>query len=177
MTVIFTDIVGFTPLSSRLKPTELVALLDGLFTSFDALVARFGGEKIKTIGDAYMVVVGAPGPRTDHVEVAARIALAIREQARAFPLVNGQQLSVRLGVDTGPVVTGVIGQHKFAYDLWSDAVNTASRMESHGEPDRIHVTEAMAARLNSRFQLVPRGEIAVKGKGPRRTFWLEGASV
>jgi class 3 adenylate cyclase len=177
VTVVFADIVGFTPLATLLPAHETVALLDELFTGFDGLAARLGVEKIKTIGDAYMVVAGLPILRADHTDLAARLALDMREYVRAFQTVRGHRLEVRIGLDTGPVVAGVIGRQKFAYDLWGDAVNTASRMESHGAPDRIHVTEKVAARLAGRFQFAPRGEIEVKGKGSMQTYWLESESA
>jgi guanylate cyclase len=173
VTVLFADIHGFTVMSQRLPPRELVALLDELFTRFDAIADRFSLEKIKTIGDAYMMVGGLPKPAEDHALRVARAALAMREAVRALAKEKGSNLSMRIGIHSGEVVSGVIGRRKFAYDLWGDTVNTASRMESHGEPDRIHVSDVTNDLLGKRFKTSERGEIDVKGKGLMRTFWLE----
>ena len=137
VTVLFSDLVGFTQLSARLDPGHLVALLDEIFTRFDALADRFGLEKIKTIGDSYMVVAGLPAPCEDHAIRGARMALAMRDELVKFSEQRGYGLQMRLGLHTGEVVAGVIGKRKFSYDLWGDTVNVASRMESHGEPGRI----------------------------------------
>jgi class 3 adenylate cyclase len=170
-TVLFADLVGFTPLSARVPPDELVQLLDEVFTCWDELAERHGLEKIKTIGDAYLVAGGIPTPRRDHAETVARMALEMIPALTRCE--RGEELSARIGIDTGPVVAGVIGRAKFSYDLWGDTVNTASRMESSGEPGRIQVTERVRAELEPAFRFVPRPEIAVKGKGPMRTWFLE----
>jgi class 3 adenylate cyclase len=164
-TILFADIAGFTAMSTRMPADELVALLNAVFTGFDQLARRHGVEKIKTIGDAYMAVAGLPEPATDHVERIANLALDMRARST---------LPIRIGIDTGPVVAGVIGESKFIYDLWGDAVTTASRMESHGVPGSIQVTEAVRDRLADRYDLVARGEIEVKGRGEMRTWLLEG---
>jgi class 3 adenylate cyclase len=174
VTVLFADIVGFTQLSQRIPADELVTLLNQVFSAFDAIADELGLEKIKTIGDAYMLVGGAPAPRSDHATVVADAALRMREAMSAF---RAHDLKIRIGLHSGPVVAGVIGRRKLAYDLWGDTVNTASRMESHGEPDAIHVTEVTAALLRDAFALDERGTIDVKGKGPMRTFWLAGRAV
>ena len=174
VTVLFSDLVGFTGLSQTVRAEELVRMLNDIFRDFDELAVVLGVEKIKTIGDAYMVASGLPEPRPDHAAAAARMGmamLAVVEQASAR---LGHPLSMRVGMHTGPVVAGVIGTRKFAYDLWGDTVNTASRMESHGEPGRIQLTEATAAALGGAFELEERGSIEVKGKGALRTFWLTG---
>jgi class 3 adenylate cyclase len=168
VTVLFGDIVGFTELSARLSPAELVRRLDDIFSRFDALVAWRGLEKIKTIGDAYMVIGGIPTPRDDHAEAVCDMALAMRDSMREI----GGGLSMRIGVHTGPVVAGVIGKQKFIYDAWGDTVNTASRMESHGVAGRIQVTEAIRDNLSRAFEFEERGEIQVKGKGMMKTFFL-----
>ena len=172
VTVLFSDIVGFTRLSQRVSPSELVVRLNSLFSAFDDVAVELGLEKIKTIGDAYMVVGGLPSPHRDHAggiaEMALRMQRIVRENAEA----HGDDLDVRIGIHTGPAVAGVIGKRKFVYDVWGDTVNTASRMESHGEPGRIQVSEATQQRLEGRFGLEPRGTIEVKGKGPMRTFFL-----
>jgi adenylate cyclase len=173
VTVLFADIVDFTPLSQRLSPERLVGLLNDLFTAFDALAAERGLEKIKTIGDAYMVVAGVPDPRPDHAEAMASMALAMLEEVE-HPLANGEVLSLRIGMDTGPVVAGVIGRRRFIYDLWGDTVNTASRMESHGVPGRIQVTARVEERLRDVFAFEARPKIRVKGKGEMTTFFLTG---
>jgi adenylate cyclase len=177
VTVLFADIVGFTPLARTMEPEALVELLNELFTRFDALAASHGLEKIKTIGDAYMVAGGLPTPRPDHAEAVADMALAMREAVERVSRETGHPLAIRIGIDTGPVVAGVIGQAKFTYDLWGDTVNTASRMESHGVPGSIQVTERTFERLRTRYILTQRGSIEVKGKGEMRTYLLEGAEV
>ncbi|MFN7131491.1 MAG: adenylate/guanylate cyclase domain-containing protein [Myxococcales bacterium] len=173
-TILFCDIVGFTGLSERVPAGALVATLDELFSSFDALADRFGLEKIKTIGDAYMAVAGVPQPRPDHARQAVEMALAMREAVAAHAFPGGERLRIRIGIHTGPVVAGVIGKKKLVYDLWGDAVNTASRLESHGLPGAIHVSEATAAALDEQFELEPRGPVELKGKAPMRTFLVSG---
>jgi adenylate cyclase len=173
VTVLFSDIVGFTPTSARLAPQELVALLDEIFSEFDVIADRFGLEKIKTMGDGYMVVAGVPEPHADHAQRTADAALAMRDRLAELAAARKLDLSMRIGIHSGEVVAGVIGRRKFAYDLWGDTVNTASRMESHGSPGRIHVSEATRALLEREFVLEGRGTVNVKGKGELRTFWLE----
>ena len=173
-TVLFADIVGFTGLAERLTPAEVVVLLDQVFAGWDALALRHGLEKIKTIGDAYMVAGGLPLPRDDHAEAVADMALEMNAEVERCSSASGQVLEVRIGIDTGPVVAGVIGRSKFIYDLWGDTVNTASRMESHGIPGAIQVTGRVHERLRDRFELSPRGTIEVKGKGPLATYLLIG---
>lgn len=172
-TVLFADVVGFTPLSDSLAPAEVVHFLNDLFITFDTIAERHGVEKIKTIGDAYMAAAGVPVPRPDHAEAIARMALEMVAFAEGLKDPNGKPVRLRIGVHSGPVVAGVIGLKKFAYDLWGDTVNTASRMESHGEAGAIHVSAAAAERLGE-FTLKDRGLIQVKGKGEMRTFFLEG---
>jgi len=172
--VLFSDIVGFTVLSSRVTPAELVRMLNDVFSRIDDLVHRYGLEKIKTIGDAYMVASGLPEPRADHVQVLADFALDMVDVLAELEARSGATLQMRIGIHTGPVVAGVIGKRKFAYDLWGDTVNTAARMESHGEPGRIQVSADVAARLDADFELIERGAITVKGKGEMRTFFLVG---
>jgi adenylate cyclase len=173
VTVLFADLVGFTERSLVMAPDQLVALLDRIFSAFDRLAEREGVEKIKTIGDAYMVAGGLPQPRPDHLEAVARTALAMREAIAAMRQEPGHEwLSVRIGIDSGPAVAGVIGRSKFIYDLWGDTVNTASRMESHGLPGEIQVTERVATALGPQFAVRARGTIDVKGKGPMVTFLI-----
>ena len=180
VTVLFADIVGFTVISQRITPQELVTGLDLLFSQFDELAEKYGLEKIKTIGDAYMAVSGLPESREDHAESAARMAIELVEVVAGFNgLGDGVRLQVRIGLHSGEVVAGIIGKKKFAYDLWGDAVNTASRMESHGEAGRIHVSEEFAAALSSAINtgelpitLEERGELNIKGKGTLRTYFL-----
>jgi len=174
LTVLFADIVNFTPLSDRVSPEQLVKLLDELFTDFDGLVERFNLEKIKTIGDAYMVAGGLPVERPDHAQAVADMALEMNKAVGRHGASAGDGFSLRIGMDTGPVVAGVIGRKKFIYDLWGDTVNTASRMESQGIPGRIHVTARTRDRLADAFELESRGEIQVKGKGPMTTYFLLG---
>jgi adenylate cyclase len=174
VTVLFADIVGFTPYAERFPPDMSVQTLNELFSDFDALVKRGGLEKIKTIGDAYMVAGGLPEPRPDHAEAIAEMGLEMLEAAAHRTLRDGVPIRLRIGIDSGPVVAGVIGQRKFSYDLWGDTVNTASRMESHGVPGRIQVTERVRGLLGDRFVFRERGTIEVKGKGPMRTYFLVG---
>ena len=174
-TVLFADIVGFTPLSDRLEPDEVVALLDRVFTSWDGLAADHGLEKIKTIGDAYMVVGGVPDPQPGHVRIVAEMALEMSAELKKCSDDLAMPLQARIGLDSGPVVAGVIGRSKFIYDLWGDTVNTASRMESSGDPGKIQVTERAKRALDHDFHLSSRGRIEVKGKGTMNTYFLEYA--
>ena len=177
VTVLFADVVGFTPLSARVSATELVALLNQVFSVFDGLTDQHGLEKIKTIGDAYMVVGGLPSPGEDHAEVVAEMALGIQEALPRFNEEHGSSLRLRIGINSGPVVAGVIGTKKFIYDLWGDTVNTASRMESHGVEDHIQVTEETYRLLNDKYEFEERGVIDVKGKGDMSTYFLKGKKV
>ena len=170
VSVLFADLVGFTPIAERLPAEEVVVILDEIFSGFDELVARHGLEKIKTIGDGYVAAAGIPMPRTDHAEATARLALAMREALADLGAVSG--LSLRIGIDSGPVVAGVIGRTKFGYDIWGDTVNTASRMESHAAPGTIQVTERTHRRLERFFVLERRTGVAVKGKGEMTTYVL-----
>jgi len=174
VSVLFADIVGFTALSQRTTPEALVTMLDDLFTRFDRLAEEHGLEKIKTIGDAYMVVAGIPQPTSDHAHAIARMALAMLDTLRDYSERTQSDLTIRIGVHSGSVVAGVIGRKKFIYDLWGDTVNTASRMESHGVPGRVHVTEATYLHLRDRFELEARGTVEIKGKGPMQTYLLLG---
>jgi len=174
VTVLFADVVDFTPFAERTEPARVLAVLDEVFSAFDDLAERHGLEKIKTIGDAYMVVAGLPEPRADHAQAAAAMALDMQAEASRLGGSLGLDLTFRIGMDTGPVIAGVIGRRKFIYDLWGDTVNTASRMESHGLPGRIQVTRATYECLRSAYTFEDRGEIDVKGKGRLRTYLLEG---
>lgn len=174
VTILFADIVGFTSLSERLGPIELVNLLNRIFSQFDRLAERHGLEKIKTIGDAYMVVGGLPLPRPDHAEAIAEMALEMQVAIAQLQQEIDETIEIRIGINTGPVVAGVIGIKKFIYDLWGDAVNVASRMESHGKPGKIQLTETTYERLKARFYCEKRGKIPVKGKGDTDAYWLEG---
>jgi adenylate cyclase len=174
VSVLFADLCGFTTFSQHVDASQLVDLLDDIFSAFDHLANAYGVEKIKTIGDAYMAVAGLPEPREDHAEAVAGMALGMLEAFRGVMRNRGLSMEVRIGIHSGPVVAGVIGKHKFSYDLWGDTVNTASRMESHGEPSRVHVSEATQIMLKDRFRFADRGEMAVKGKGLQRTFFLLG---
>jgi class 3 adenylate cyclase len=174
VTVLFADVVGFTAISATLPPERVVELLNRMFTRFDELAAQHRVEKIKTIGDAYMVVAGLPERRADHAEAAARMALDLREAVVALSGENGEPLQIRIGLCSGPAVAGVIGIQKFAYDLWGDTVNMAARMESHGMAGAIQVTESTYTLLRDRFAFEERGLIDVKGKGPMRAWLLVG---
>lgn len=171
--VLFADLAGFTPMSAKMTPPELVGLLNQIFTVFDRFVDDLGLEKIKTVGDEYMVAAGVPVARPDHAEAIAELALRIRDHV----LVNdfdGHRIRVRIGINSGPVVAGIVGTQKFAYDLWGDAVNTASRMESSGIVDAIQVSPATYALIKDVFECEPRGTIEVKGKGQMMTYILIG---
>lgn len=172
VTVMFADLVDFTPRSQDVDADELVRELNDLFSAFDRLAQQHALEKIKTIGDAYMVAGGLPEPRPDHAEAVADLALAIRDEVTGHVDPKGRTLAVRIGIDTGPVVAGVIGEHKFSYDLWGDTVNTASRMESHSVAGKIQVTERTYQRLRDNFLFERRGSIDVKGKGEMVTWFL-----
>jgi adenylate cyclase len=172
--ILFADVVGFTPLAQRLPPAEMVGILDRLFSRFDVLVERHGLEKIKTIGDCYMAAAGVPDPCADHASKAAHLALEMREVVAASNAAEQAGLEMRIGINTGPVVAGVIGTKRFLYDLWGDAVNTASRMESHGTPGEIQITRATYELVKDQFACRSRGTILVKGKGPMETWFLDG---
>ena len=173
--ILFADVVDFTPLSSRLDAREVVGLLDRLFTSFDELVDRYDVEKIKTIGDCYMAAAGVPRQRPDHADALARLALEMRECAKnCLPDGADHDLRLRIGISSGPVVAGVIGRRRFLYDLWGDTVNMASRMESHGTPDEIQITRSTWELLDDDFVTEPIGLVDVKGKGEVETWRLVG---
>jgi class 3 adenylate cyclase len=172
VTVVFADVVDFTAFTERTPPERVVGILDEIFTAFDRLAERLGLEKIKTIGDAYMVVAGLPDPRPDHVEAGAEMALAMRDEITRIGTLLGLELAIRIGIQSGPVIAGVIGRRKFIYDLWGDTVNTASRMESTGVSGQIQVTQAVFDRLRGAYALEARGEIEIKGKGRLRTYFL-----
>ena len=174
VSVLFADIVGFTSLSATLPPQSLVEMLNELFTQFDELAGRHHVEKIKTIGDCYMAVCGLPEHREDHATRVAGLARDMLDCLRQFNVTRGGDLHIRIGLNAGPVVAGVIGRSKFIYDLWGDTVNTASRMESSSAPDRIHATETIHAALREQYDFEERGEIEVKGKGLLRTWFLLG---
>jgi PAS domain S-box-containing protein len=174
VTILFSDIVGFTPLSAQMQPTELVNLLNEIFSTFDKFSDKLGLEKIKTIGDAYMVVGGLPVKHPNSAEAIAQMALEMQSSITQFQSRYGPTLQIRIGINTGPVVAGVIGVKKFSYDLWGDAVNVASRMESSGLPGKIQVTETVYERLKHQFHFEERGPVEVKGKGEMMTYWLVG---
>jgi guanylate cyclase len=172
--ILFADVVDFTPLAQRLPPAEVVGILDQLFSRFDALVERHGLEKIKTIGDCYMAAAGVPDPSHDHARRAALLALDMRETVASSAVGDGFGLELRIGINSGPVIAGVIGSKRFLYDLWGDAVNTASRMESQSTPGAIQITRATYGLLKDEFACERRGTIEVKGKGPMETWYLVG---
>ena len=174
VTILFADIVGFTNMASSVTPLELVERLNRIFSSFDQLTSQYKLEKIKTIGDAYMVVGGLPTARVDHAECVADVALAMQREIARLQMDPDHPIQIRIGINTGAVVAGVIGIHKFIYDLWGDAVNVASRMESSGNPGQIQVTEITYKRLKEKYIFEERGLIDVKGKGSMKTYWLMG---
>ena len=173
--ILFADMVNFTPLTIELPPVEMVELLNEIFTHFDSLVDKHNLEKIKTVGDCYMIAAGVPRPRPDHAQILVRIALEMHEylKSRTF---KGRQLQFRIGINSGPVIAGVIGRKKFIYDLWGDAVNTASRMESHGAAGLIQITRATYDLIKNEFACEPRGTINVKGKGEMDVWSVVGVN-
>lgn len=171
-TVLFADVVDFTPMSSEMTPSELVGLLNELFSAFDDLAAELGVEKIKTAGDEYMVASGVPEPRSDHAHAAARLALRMRDHVASRDIA-GQHIQMRIGIHSGPLVAGVIGKGRFSYDLWGDTVNTASRMESSGVVGSIQISKATYDLIQDEFVATSRGAHAVKGKGVMETFVLD----
>ncbi|MFZ0012568.1 MAG: adenylate/guanylate cyclase domain-containing protein [Acidimicrobiia bacterium] len=170
--ILFADVAGFTPMSAEMTPKELVSLLDEVFSDFDALVKARGLEKIKTIGDAYMVASGVPTPRDDHAQALCDLALDMRDHIKERTY-GGHSIECRIGINSGPVVAGIIGSQKFSYDLWGDAVNVASRMESIGQPGRIQITEATRRGVADEFVCMPGGVVDVKGKGPMPVWFVE----
>lgn len=173
-TILFADIVDFTAQSSRLAPAELVDRLNAVFSAFDRLALKHGVEKIKTIGDAYMVVAGLPRPRPDHAQVIVRLAHDMLAELDRINEGLSEPIRLRIGINTGPVVAGVIGQTKFAYDLWGDAVNVASRLEEIAEPGQIRIGDATQAALNGAFPIVDLGEVELRGRGRLRTWSVAG---
>ncbi|MFA6294107.1 MAG: adenylate/guanylate cyclase domain-containing protein [Victivallales bacterium] len=174
--VLFADIVGFTPMAESLSPVELVELLNRIFSAFDELAKKHSLEKIKTIGDAYMIAGGLPEAHPDHLQAMARMALEMIETTRQFTHSSGG-VTLRIGLHVGDVVAGVIGTHKFIYDIWGSTVNIASRLESHGAPGRIHVSETVFLRLNKEFTFEARGSIELKGRGMMNTFFLNAVNA
>jgi len=174
--VLFLDVVGFTPMSASMTPAELVGLLNEIFTDLDAFVADEGLEKIKTVGDEYMVAAGVPTPRPDHAHAIADLALRIQDHLGSHEFA-GHPITARIGINSGPVVAGIIGRSKFSYDLWGEVVNTASRMESHGEPGAIQLSAATYQRIRDQFECERRGTIEVKGIGDLETWFLRGRLV
>jgi class 3 adenylate cyclase len=172
VTVLFADIVGFTDFSAGISPEKLVVLLNEIFSDFDSIADLHGLEKIKTIGDAYMAVAGIPVPLTNHVARAAHMALDMMDALDAFNQRNHYTLEMRIGISSGAVVAGVIGKHKFIYDLWGDTVNTASRMESQGIAMKIQMTDYSRQQLDDTFYFEQRGLINIKGKGEMLTWFL-----
>ncbi|HVS90609.1 MAG TPA: adenylate/guanylate cyclase domain-containing protein [Mucilaginibacter sp.] len=173
-TILFADIVGFTKYTETVEPARLITLLNAIFTEFDDLSDKYRAEKIKTIGDAYMVVSGVPVACGDHAERMADMALDMQHAVERYNRETGQAFQIRVGIHSGPVIAGVIGKKKFAYDLWGDSVNTAARMESHGLPGEIQVSEATWALLKGKYRFDERGMVEVKGKGMMRVFLLKG---
>jgi adenylate cyclase len=174
VTVMFVDTVGYTSLASDLGAERTVALLNDVFTAFDELAAEYDVEKIKTVGDAYMVVSGAPEPVADHLNRIASMALRLREVIPAIAQAHCAPLELRIGIASGPIIGGVIGRRKLVFDVWGDTVNLAARLESHGVSGRIQISSDLAERLAPRFVVEPREEIELKGFGPVRTAFLTG---
>lgn len=173
-TVLFADIVGFTTMSARMAPEALVKMLDEIFSEFDELVKRYGLEKIKTIGDAYMAAAGVPLQNPNHAAAAAGMALDMLDAVAELNRDAGLELKIRIGLNTGTVIAGVIGKQKFSYDLWGDAVNTAARMESHGLPGHIQLSDTTKAKIGEGFITEDRGTVEMKGKGQMHTWLLRG---
>ena len=172
VSILFADLAGFTPLTNVLSPNEMVELLNEIYSHFDSLIEKHGAEKVRTIGDNYMIAAGLPRPRADHAQVLARLALEMNAYIASLAPVGGRRLAYRIGINSGPVIAGVIGRKKFAYDVWGDAVNTASRMESQGIPGKIQVTQVTYELLKNDFVCEPKGTLDVKGKGQMETWFL-----
>ena len=175
--VLFADMVGFTPLSAQLPPVEMVELLNEVFSYFDSLLDKYNVEKIRTIGDSYMVASGVPRGRSDHAQALVRMALEMRNYVATHVFGNGQGLSFRIGINSGSVIAGVIGRRKFVYDVWGDAVNIASRMESHGLGNAVQITQATYELIKDEFVCEPRGSVNVKGKGEMDVWLVTSAKV
>ena len=173
-TVLFADLVGFTTLAANIGAEQVVYFLNEIFSAFDLLAERRGLEKIKTIGDAYMIVGGIPVPRPDHAEVIAELALDMRDEIKRFNEQYGTTICIRIGINTGPLVAGVIGRKKFAYDVWGDTVNVASRLETLCEPGGIHTSESTQQRLRDKFRFERKHGLQVKGRGDLTAYWLDG---
>ena len=173
--VLFADMVGFTPLSARLKPAEMVELLNEAFSFFDSLLDKYDLEKIRTIGDSYMVASGVPRRRTDHAQALVRMALEMRDYIATHTFCNGQHVDFRIGINSGPMIGGVIGKRKFVYDVWGDAVNIASRMESHGLGGTVQVTQTTYELIKDEFLCEPRGTMNIKGKGDMEVWFVLSA--
>jgi guanylate cyclase len=174
--VMFADMVGFTPLSAELAPVEMVDLLNEIFSYFDSLLDKYNVEKIRTIGDNYMAACGLPLRRPDHAQALVCMALEMREYVAAHTFLNGRRLNFRIGINSGPMIAGVIGRRKFVYDVWGDAVNVASRMESHGQSGTIQITRTTYELVKDEFICEPRGSVNVKGKGEMEVWFVTQAS-
>jgi adenylate cyclase len=174
VTVLFGDIVGFTELSSRRSPRQVVEMLNAIFVEFDSLALRLGIEKIKTIGDAYLVASGLPIPRHDHADAIANMALGMKDILHRLNSASDQPIKMRIGIASGPVMAGIIGTHKYVYDIWGDTVNTAARHESYGSPDHIHIDKRTAELLAGRFRMTSRGILNMRGLGAVETYFLDG---
>jgi guanylate cyclase len=172
VSILFADIVNFTPFSAALSARQVVETLNEIFTYFDALVDEFGIEKIETVGDEYMAACGVPRACSDHAQSLARMALKMCEYIAARPPYNGSRLNIRIGIHSGPIVAGVIGRKKFAFELFGDTVNTANRMQSHGVPGKIHISRATYELLKDDFVCEPRGKVEIKGKGEMDTWFV-----
>jgi adenylate cyclase len=172
--ILFADVADFTPMSERLSPVRVVEMLDELFGHFDDLAERYDVEKIKTLGDAYMAASGIPQPRPDHARCLALMALDMLDAVREHGAIGSLGFELRIGINSGPVVAGVIGRKRFLYDLWGDAVNTAGRMQSEGTPGQIQITRATYDLLKDEFVCEPRGHVPIKGKGEMETWYLVG---
>jgi adenylate cyclase len=173
VSVLFADLAGFTNISRNISAVELVSLLNDLFSRFDKLAEEHDAEKIKTIGDAYMVATGLKGGVANHAEIIADLALAMQQAFGEFRRDNKVDLKLRIGVHSGAVIAGVIGKQKFSYDMWGDTVNVASRMESEGIPDKIQISAETWDMLSGNYHTSLRGEIHIKGHSPRATYFLE----
>jgi adenylate cyclase len=174
VSILFADLVGFIPLTNVLSPNEMVELLNNIYSNFDSLIEKYGVEKIRTIGDNYMIASGLPQPRADHAHALAHLALDMKDNIAGLSPVGDQRLAFRIGINSGPVIAGVIGRKKFSYDVWGDTVNTASRMESQGIPGKIQITQATYELLKNDFTCQPHGSVLVKGKSEMETWFLEG---